>query len=73
MAREALYDTPQPNPDEKNLALQKLAFEVAVRINRSTPITPTSLLTLALLGTTDRSLTLEETRAALRASSWWRR
>ena len=60
----------EPNPDEQNLALQKLAFEVAVRVNRSTPITPTSLVTLALLGTTERSLTLDETRAALRNLLW---
>jgi glycerol-3-phosphate O-acyltransferase len=36
-----------------------------VRINRATPITPTSLVTLALLGVGDRSLTVEETAAAL--------
>jgi glycerol-3-phosphate O-acyltransferase len=41
----------QPDPDEHNLALQKLAFEVCVRINAVTPITPVSLVTLALLGT----------------------
>ena len=40
-----------PDPDEQNLALQKLAFEVCVRINAVTPITPVSLVTLALLGT----------------------
>jgi glycerol-3-phosphate O-acyltransferase len=40
-----------PDPDEQNLALQKLAFEVCVRINTVTPITPVSLVTLALLGT----------------------
>ena len=39
-----------PDPDEHNLALQKLAFEVCVRINAVTPITPVSLVTLALLG-----------------------
>ncbi|TMA31326.1 MAG: hypothetical protein E6J87_15935 [Deltaproteobacteria bacterium] len=41
----------KPDPDEHNLALQKLAFEVCVRINAVTPITPVSLVTLALLGT----------------------
>jgi len=30
----------KPDPDEDNLALQKLAFEVCVRINAVTPITP---------------------------------
>ena len=56
----------EPNPDEQNLALQKLAFEVAVRINRVTPITPTSLVTLTLLGAGDRALTLDETAASLK-------
>jgi len=56
----------EPNDDEDNLALQKLAFEVSVRINRATPITPTSLVTLALLGTLDRAVTVHETVAALR-------
>jgi glycerol-3-phosphate O-acyltransferase len=56
----------EPNPDEQNLALQKLAFEVAVRINRVTPITPTSLVTLALLGVGGRALTLEETGVSLK-------
>src|SRR6185369_16654384 len=50
----------EPNPDEQSLALNKLAFEVAVRIDRVTPITPTSLVTLALLGVGDRALTLNE-------------
>ena len=49
----------EPNPDEQSLA-NKLAFEVAVRIDRVTPITPTSLVTLALLGVGDRALTLAE-------------
>jgi glycerol-3-phosphate O-acyltransferase len=50
---------------EQSLAVQKLAFDVAVRINRSTPITPTSLVTLALLGVGDRALTMDEIVAAL--------
>jgi glycerol-3-phosphate O-acyltransferase len=54
-----------PNPEEQSIELQKLAFEVAHRINRATPITPTSLVTLALLGAGDRALTLEETAVAL--------
>jgi len=56
----------EPNADERGLALQKLAFEVAVRINQVTPITPTSLVTLALLGTGDRALTREETVRVLK-------
>lgn len=45
--------------------LEKIAFEVCVRINRVTPITPTSLVTLALLGTTGQALTVSETRRSL--------
>jgi glycerol-3-phosphate O-acyltransferase len=45
--------------------VQKLAFEVAVRINRVTPITPASLVTLVMLGTGDRALTAGEVCKAL--------
>jgi glycerol-3-phosphate O-acyltransferase len=55
----------EPDPDEQNLSVQKVAFEVAVRINRVTPITPTSLVTLALLGSGDRAHTLEEVTHSL--------
>jgi len=53
LAKELGSPNPEaaPNPDEQNVALQKLAFEVCVRINAVTPITPVSLVTLALLGT----------------------
>ncbi|MEZ4356183.1 MAG: glycerol-3-phosphate 1-O-acyltransferase [Myxococcota bacterium] len=50
---------------DRRFALEKLAFEVSVRINRVTPITPTSLVTLALLGTTGQALSLAETRQSL--------
>jgi glycerol-3-phosphate O-acyltransferase len=56
----------EPDPDETNLALQKLAFEVCFRINQATPITPTSLVTLALLGRGDRALSLSEVEESLR-------
>src|SRR5947208_2640623 len=56
----------EPDPDEQSLALQKLAFEVSARINRVTPITATSLVTLALLGVSSRALSVEETIASLR-------
>jgi glycerol-3-phosphate O-acyltransferase len=56
-----------PDTNEQSLALQKLAFEVAVRINHVTPITPTSLVTLALLGSGNRALSIEETLARLRS------
>src|SRR5699024_7269104 len=42
------------------LALQKTGIEVAVGINRATPVTINSLVTLALLGVRDRALTLAE-------------
>jgi glycerol-3-phosphate O-acyltransferase len=58
--------TAAPDPDERNLALQKLAFEVCVRINRVTPITPISLVCTALLGRGDRAVTREEAADALR-------
>jgi glycerol-3-phosphate O-acyltransferase len=45
---------------EESLDVQKFAFRLAHRINLATPITPISLVTLALLGAGDRSLTLEE-------------
>jgi glycerol-3-phosphate O-acyltransferase len=55
-----------PNADDESLALQKLAFEVCVRINRATPITPISLVCLSLLGRGDRALSAEELRDSLR-------
>ncbi|WP_141278718.1 glycerol-3-phosphate 1-O-acyltransferase [Pseudonocardia hydrocarbonoxydans] len=50
---------------DRRLALQKAAFEVAVGINRVTPIMATALVTLALLGVRDRALTLGQVRAVL--------
>ena len=46
--------------DERHLDVQKIAFESAVRINRVTPITPTSLVALTLLGLGDRAATVPE-------------
>jgi glycerol-3-phosphate O-acyltransferase len=51
---------PPSDQGERHLEVQKLAFEVAVRINRVTPITPTSLVTMALLGAGDRALSEDE-------------
>ena len=56
----------EPDPEASHLETAKLAFEISVRINRVTPITPISLVTLALLGTGDRAVTVEETHEALR-------
>jgi glycerol-3-phosphate O-acyltransferase len=53
------------DPQSRRLALQKVAFEVAVRINRVTPVTATALVTLALLGVRDRALTLGQVRGVL--------
>ena len=52
-----------PAPD--GILVGKIAFEVLHRINRVTPVTPTSLLTLALLGLGDRALTPTEIRSVL--------
>ncbi len=69
IALSKALDTSSPRggdeTDEQLLAIQKLAFEVSVGINRATPITPTSLVTLALLGGGDRALSLGEARTAL--------
>jgi glycerol-3-phosphate O-acyltransferase len=56
----------EPHDDEQNLAIQKLAFEVSDRINRVTPVTPTSLVTLALLGRGDRAQSVEQVVVALK-------
>src|SRR5262249_60960853 len=53
------------DPGARRLAVQKMAFEVAVRINRVTPVTATALVTLALLGVRDRALTLAQVRGVL--------
>jgi len=57
---------PSADDGERNLTLQKLAFEVSVRINRATPITATSLVTLALLGGGDRAMSVAQIQALLR-------
>jgi len=51
--------------EERRLALQKLAFEVSVRINGATAITGSSLVTLALLGARGHSLTLRQIEVAV--------
>ncbi len=49
---------------DRPLDVHKLAFEVAVQINKATPITPSALVALVLLAV-DRALTLPELRLAL--------
>lgn len=51
--------------EEQQLSIQKLAFEVSHRINRVTPITPTSLIALALLGRSDRAMSVPQLVVAL--------
>ena len=48
------------SPDEQRIALQKVAFDVAVGINSSSPVTANSLLTLTLLGVRDTAQTLDQ-------------
>ncbi len=47
--------------EEGRLVVPKLAFEISNRINAATPITPVSLVTLALLSQSDRGLTVNDT------------
>ncbi len=56
---------PGPRQDEVRTALQKIAFEVAVGINRTSPLTANALVTLALLGVRDQALTLSQIRRVL--------
>ena len=51
--------------EEGRLVVPKLAFEVSKRINDATPITPVSLVTLALLSQGGAGLTVTETIAVL--------
>jgi glycerol-3-phosphate O-acyltransferase len=45
---------------DRSLALNKTAFEVCTRINRATPVTSTSLATLALLGSDGWAVNLDQ-------------
>jgi glycerol-3-phosphate O-acyltransferase len=58
-------DPPEDADDTRSPAIPKLAFEIAVRLNNAMPITPISLVTLALLSAHGRALTLAETMAAI--------
>lgn len=50
---------------DPRLEVEKVALEVCHRINEVTPITPTSLVALILLGVGSRAMRLPEIRAAL--------
>ena len=58
-------DMPADPEDTRNPAVPKLAFEIANRLNEVTPITPTSLVALALLSADDQSITVSDTAALL--------
>ena len=53
--------------DETRATVQRLAFEVAVRMNAVTPLTHSSLVTLLLLATGHRALTLARIKAPFAA------
>jgi glycerol-3-phosphate O-acyltransferase len=55
----------QADRKARQLELQKLALKVCVGINKEAPVTPHSLVTLALLGVGGRALTLPEIRSIL--------
>jgi glycerol-3-phosphate O-acyltransferase len=61
--REALGPRMEGNGEARRHRVEKVAFEVCHRINRATPVTPTALVTLALLGADDRALTLGDIEA----------
>ena len=56
---------PGASDQEQRAALQKIAFEVAVGINRAAPVTANALVTLTLLGVRDQALTLAQVRQVL--------
>ena len=49
----------------RDVSVEKVAFEVCHRINRATPVTASSLVSMALLGVEDRALTLDEVHSTL--------
>ena len=67
---EAIVLEDAPDPDNR-LALQKIAFQVAVEANRVTPLTAPSLLTMSLLGAAPQALTEDELRREVRALWEW--
>jgi len=53
------------DPAARRLALQKMAFEVAWRINQGMPVTATAIITTILLAMHGTALTFDEIRLAL--------
>ena len=56
---------------DQSLAVRKLAFETMARVNRVTPITPTALVTIALLANEDRALRCEDLVEKVRDVVWY--
>ena len=63
--RAALSEAPTGDRAARSLALSKVAFEVCTRINKATPVTPISVVTLALLGMDGWAATLGQTLQAI--------
>ncbi|MEO6510909.1 MAG: glycerol-3-phosphate 1-O-acyltransferase [Nocardioides sp.] len=66
IAMRSWLPTAGASDDDNRAALHKIAFEVAVGINRTSPLTANGLLALTLLGVRDQSLTLTQIRQILR-------
>ncbi len=64
--RDAIAATESDGEIKPRLAVSKVAFDVCNRINEVTPITPTALVTFALLDNDDRAITVAEGRDILR-------
>jgi len=59
-----------PDPEDQ-LALPKIAFEVAVQANKVTPITLPAVSCMVLLGAAPRALTIEEIQTEILAITGW--
>ena len=60
-------------PSPENVDMSKIAFEVAVRVNKMTPVTFPSLACMVLLGSAPRALTADEFQAEIRDLIIWLR
>jgi glycerol-3-phosphate O-acyltransferase len=60
-------------PPEDTLALQKVAFQVGVEVNKVSPITLPSLVTMILLGAAPRALTVRELSREMDVLADWAR
>ncbi len=56
-------DEPAAEPEETSIDLQKLAFDLSVRINRATLVTASSLVSMILLANAPRAVSLPEVAA----------